>query len=103
MRNKTEILKNIKTLKSIRDDVGNLPAVRVQAIQTMQKLIGEDDAETQKNIKVLKEIRDDENVNNAVRIQTIQTMHKIFDSLGGESDDAPTEADIMAKIRKAKK
>ena len=55
-------------------------------------------------MKVLKKIRDSEEVTDAVRIQTIQTMHKIFALVNGEeTDDAPTEADIMAKIRKAKK
>jgi len=104
MNTKNETKINIMTLVKIRDNVDNLPAVRVQAIQTMQKLIAEDDPETQKNMKVLKKIRDSEEVTDAVRIQTIQTMHKIFALVNGEeTDDAPTEADIMAKIRKAKK
>ena len=30
---------NLKTLISIRDDVGTSPAVRIQAIQTMQKIM----------------------------------------------------------------
>lgn len=105
MKTKTETKKNIETLIKIRDDLSNLPAVRVQAIQTMQKLISEDDPETQRNLEVLKAIRDDVNVNKAVCIQTIQTMHKIFELVDGDStnDNRPTEADIMAKIRKAKK
>lgn len=104
MNTKNETKINIMTLVKIRDNVDNLPAVRVQAIQTMQKLISEDDPETQKNINVLKDIRDDVTVSDAVRIQTIQTMHKIFVLVEGEeTDDRPTEADIMAKIRKAKK
>lgn len=104
MKNEKDIKKNIATLRSIRDDLANVPAVRVQAIQTMQKLIGEDEKETKKNIDVLREIRDDATVNNAVRIQTIQTMQKIFEQIDGDDgDDRPTEADIMAKIRGAKK
>lgn len=104
MKTKTETKKNIETLIEIRDDANNLPAVRVQAIQTMQKLIKEDDPETQRNLEVLKSIRDDVNVNKAVCIQTIQTMHKIFELVDGDDiNDRPTEADIMAKIRKAKK
>ena len=105
MKNEKDTKKNITTLREIRDDLANVPAVRVQAIQTMQKLIGDTDAkETEKNIKVLRQIRDDESVNNAVRIQTIQTMHKIFEQIDGDSTDGgPTEADIMAKIRGRKK
>lgn len=104
MKSKDETKNNIKTLIKIRDDVEISPAVKVQAIQTMQKLISEDDRETQNNLKVLKEIRDDETVAKAVCIQAIQTMHKIFAlSEGDELSDRTTEEDIMAKIRKAKK
>ena len=104
MKNDKDIKKNIDTLRSIRDDLGNVPAVRVQAIQTMQKLICEDEKETKKNINVLREIRDDVTVNNAVRIQTIQTMQKIFELTDGDDGDSrPTEVDIMKKIRGRKK
>lgn len=62
------------------------------------------DEETQKNIKKLIEIRDDPNTAPAVRIQAIQTMQKIMDTLGAiNADKAPTEDDIMKKIRSAKK
>ncbi len=105
MRSDKDKKKNIETLKEIRDDLANVPAVRVQAIQTMQKLIGDTDpAETEKNIKTLRQIRDDDSVNHAVRIQTIQTMHKIFEQIDGEdADSGPTEAEIMEKIRGRKK
>ena len=104
MQSNKDTKKNIETLIDIRDNISNLPAVRVQAIQTMQKLISEDSPETNKNIEVLRSLRDDETVNNAVRIQTIQTMQKIIDLVSGEvKDDRPTEADIMAKIRSKKK
>ncbi len=34
-----ETEKNIKTLIAIRDDVNTTPAVRIQAVQTMQKIM----------------------------------------------------------------
>ena len=103
MKSKDELLNNIKTLVRIRENPDNLPAVKVQAIQTLQKLIAEDDPETKRNLEVLREIRDDETVNDAVHIQAVQTMHKIFVMIEGEEiDERPTESDIMAKIRKAK-
>lgn len=62
------------------------------------------DKETEKNIKVLIKIRDDANTSPAVRIQAIQTMQKILESIGATAtDDHLTEADIMKKIRSAKK
>lgn len=62
------------------------------------------DKETEKNIKVLIKIRDDLDTSPAVRIQAIQTMQKIMESIGAvANDDHLTEADIMAKIRSAKK
>lgn len=105
MKKDNDRKKNIDTLKEIRDNDANVPAVRVQAVQTMQKLIGDtDEKETEKNIKVLRSIRDDESVNHAVRIQTIQTLTKILEMVNGEDEsDGPTEADIMAKIRGCKK
>lgn len=38
MKNEKEIKKNIEKLKAIRDDPDTAPAVRIQAIQTMQKI-----------------------------------------------------------------
>lgn len=62
------------------------------------------DKETETNIKALIKIRDDVETSPAVRIQAIQTMQKIIDALGANSaDDRPSEADIMKKIRGAKK
>lgn len=62
------------------------------------------DDETKKNIQKLIEIRDDPNTVPAVRIQAIQTMQKIMDNIGAmKTENAPTEADIMKKIRSAKK
>ena len=53
MKNEKDKQKNITTLRDIRDNLENVPAVRVQAIQTMQKLIGDtDEKETEKKIKV---------------------------------------------------
>lgn len=105
MKKTNDKKKNIETLREIRDNTAEVPAVRVQAVQTMQKLIGDaDEAETESNIQVLRTIRDDETVNNAVRIQTIQTLTKILEQVNGEADDGrPTEADIMNKIRGLKK
>lgn len=51
MKDQREI--NIKTLVKIRDDKENLPAVRLQSVQTMQKLIDKDDPQTKKNITTL--------------------------------------------------
>lgn len=39
MKIDTETQKNIKQLIQIRDDVSTSPAVRIQAIQTMQKIL----------------------------------------------------------------
>lgn len=39
MKIDTETQKNIKQLIQIRDDVNTSPAVRIQAIQTMQKIL----------------------------------------------------------------
>jgi hypothetical protein len=62
------------------------------------------DKETETNIKALIKIRDDVETSPAVRIQAIQTMQKIIDALGANTaDDRPSEADIMKKIRGAKK
>ena len=46
---------NLRLLEDIRDDSENLPAVRLQAIQTLQKLIPVEDPATEENIKTLKE------------------------------------------------
>lgn len=94
---------SIKTLVQIRDDENQLPAVRVQAIQQMQKMIPEGDPQTEINFKILEGIRDNGKVNSAVRIQSIQTLEKIAESVGSKEDDKPTEADIMKKIRSGKK
>lgn len=60
--------------------------------------------ETEQNIKTLITIRDDPNTTSAVRIQAIQTMQKILDAVGASNtDDRPTEEDILNKIRGAKK
>lgn len=62
------------------------------------------DQETEQNIRMLINIRDDLGTSPAVRIQAIQTMQKIIDAIGaGNTDDRPTEADIMNKLRGAKK
>ena len=61
------------------------------------------DKEVEKNIKTLIAIRDDVETSPAVRIQAIQTMQKIIDATGVNVEDAPSEEDIMKKIRGAKK
>lgn len=101
-KNQREI--NIKMLVKIRDGKENLPAVRLQAVQTMQKLIDKDDAQTQKNINTLKKLRDSEETGDGVRIQVIQTLQKILDLVDGEvKTDRPTADDILSKIRSGKK
>ena len=70
----------------------------------MQKLITEDNPEFKRNMNTLLEIRDDNNVKASVRVMAMQSLNNMFSIVDGdETDDAPTEADIMAKIRKAKK
>ena len=62
------------------------------------------DKETESNIKTLIKIRDDVETSPAVRIQAIQTMQKIMDSIGAtQTDDLPSEGDILNKIRGSKK
>lgn len=103
LKEETQI--NIRLLEDIRDDKDNLPAVRMQAIQTMQKIIEPDDPAVEENIKVLQTLRDDEETGDAVRVQIIQTLHKLIVLVEGEpkKDDTPTEESIMNKIRGAKK
>lgn len=96
---------NIKRLRDIRDDDMNKPIVRLQAIQTMQKLISEDDPITQENIDTLIALRDSSATGDGVRIGVIQSLQKILDLVEGESDTTgkPAAEDIMNKIRSAKK
>ena len=95
---------NIKMLAKIRDDKDNLPAVRLQAVQTMQKLIDKDDPQTKKNTDTLKKLRDSDETGDGVRIQVIQTLQKIIDLVEGEVvNDKPSADDIMKKIRGGKK
>jgi len=95
---------NIKMLAKIRDDKDNLPAVRLQAVQTMQKLIDKDDPQTKKNTDTLKKLRDSDETGDGVRIQVIQTLQKIIDLVEGEVvNDKPSAGDIMSKIRGTKK
>ena len=62
------------------------------------------DKETEMNIRSLIAIRDDVETQPAVRIQAIQTLQKIMTEIGvSTSDNRPTEADIMKKIRSSKK
>ena len=104
MSNKRERIINIDKLISIRDSDSNLPAVRLQAVQTLQKLITEDNIQTLNNIETLKSLRDSDDTSDGVRIQVIQTLQKIFDLVDGEApSDIPTAEDIMAKIRGNKK
>lgn len=61
MKIDTETQKNIKQLIQIRDDVSTSPAVRIQAIQTMQKIldsIGASQSDTQPKAEdIMKKIR----------------------------------------------
>ena len=102
---KEEIDINIRLLEEIRDDEDNLPAVRMQAIQTMMKSFELDEATMQDCIKTLKTLRDDEETGAAVKVQIINTLHKLLVIVEGEpkNDDIPTEESIMAKIRGKKK
>lgn len=60
--------------------------------------------ETEMNIRSLIAIRDNVETQPAVRIQAIQTLQKIMTEMGSSaSDNRPTEADIMKKIRSSKK
>lgn len=96
---------NLRLLEDIRDDSENLPAVRLQAIQTLQKLIDVEDPATEENIKTLKELRDSDKTGDGVKIQVIQTLQKIIKLVEGEPEDEtkPTVDSIMAKIRGEKK
>lgn len=61
MKIDTETQKNIKQLIQIRDDVATSPAVRIQAIQTMQKILDNmgaaDGDSTPKAEDIMKKIR----------------------------------------------
>lgn len=95
---------NIKALVKIRDGKDNLPAVRLQSIQTMQKLIDKDDPQTKKNITVLKKLRDSDETGDGVRIQVIQTLQKILDLVEGEvKPNQPTFESLFSEIRSKKK
>lgn len=96
--------KNIDTLIGIRDGKDTAPVVRIQAVRTMQKLIDENHPEFKRNMNTLLEIRDDERVKASIRVMAMQSLNSMFD-IGKDAadDDQPTEADIMAKIRKGSK
>ncbi len=95
---------NIKKLVQIRDREDNLPAVRLQSIQAMQKLIDQNDPQMQKNIKVLKALRDSDETGDGIRIQVIYTLQKILDLLEGDvRPNQPTFESIFNEIRSAKK
>ena len=102
---KEDMTINLRLLEDIRDDSENLPAVRLQAIQTLQKLIDVDDPATEENIKTLKELRDSDKTGDGVKIQVIQTLQKFITLVEGDPKDneTPTEESIMAKIRGGKK
>ena len=55
------------------------------------------------NIKRLLKIRDDKETPPAVQIQAIQGIQRILAECAPVEDNRPTEADIMKKIRGAKK
>ena len=55
------------------------------------------------NIERLLKIRDGVDTPPAVQIQAIQGIQKILAECAPVQDDRPTEADIMKKIRGAKK
>ena len=102
---KEEIDINIHLLEEIRDDEENLPAVRMQAIQTMMKSFELDEGIMQDCIKTLKTLRDDEETGAAVKVQIINTLHKLLVMVEGEPKDEskPTVDSIMQQIRGKKK
>lgn len=102
---KEEIDINVRLLEEIRDDESNLPAVRMQAIQTIMKSFEPDEQTIRDSIETLKTLRDDDNTGDAVKVQIINTLHKLLVLIEGEpeKDNTPTEESIMAKIRGAKK
>lgn len=102
---KEEIDINIHLLEEIRDDEANLPAVRMQAIQTMMKSFELDEGIVHDCIKTLKTLRDDDGTGAAVKVQIINTLHKLLVMVEGEpkNDDTPTTESIMAQIRGNKK
>lgn len=91
---------NIRLLEDIRDDSEELPAVRLQAIQTLQKMIEPDDLDTEWNIKTLKELRNSDKTSNGIKVQVVQTLEKILKIVEGDApDDKPTTESIMKQIR----
>lgn len=95
---------NIEKLAKIRDEEKNSSALRLQAVQTIQKLVSKEDPQTTNNIETLKILRDSDETGDGVRIQVIQTLQKIIDLVEGEYDPMkPTAEGIMASIRRAKK
>ena len=102
---KEEIDINIHLLEEIRDDEANLPAVRMQAIQTMMKSFELDEGTVHDCSETLKTLRDDDGTGAAVKVQIINTLHKLLVMVEGEpkNDDTPTTESIMAQIRGNKK
>lgn len=99
---KKEKKRNIETLILIRDNPDTQAVVVVQAVRTMQKLLTENDPQTDKNLKALMDIRDNEAIKSSIRVMAMQTLNSMFDILGDTQDERPTESDIMKKIRSNK-
>ena len=106
----TEADKNTKILIKIRDDLESPPAVRIQAIQVMKKMMELSGIEgirrsriMNKNIETLQSIRDDTSIESSVRVQAINAIHKILADDAPIKEDYLTEEDVMNKIRGVKK
>ena len=99
---------NIKTCAKIRDNKTSKPIAVIQAVRAIQKLMPKDhpeeNPEFKKNLIALKRIRKDDAIEDTIRVMAMNTINTMLDSVGdGSADDKPTEADIMKKIRSAKK
>ena len=102
-----EKTKNIEVSARIRDGADSKPIAVIQAVRAINKLLpkGEpdDSGEFDRNVTALVAIRDNEGIEDTLRIMAIKTLNTMLDTGEGATDARPTESDIMAKIRGAKK
>ena len=102
-----EKTKNIEVSARIRDGADSKPIAVIQAVRAINKLLpkGEpdDSGEFDRNVTALVAIRDNEGIEDTLRIMAINTLNTMLDTGEGATDARPTESDIMAKIRGAKK
>lgn len=99
--------KNIEVSARIRDGENSRPIAVIQAVRAINKLLpkGEPDSsgEFDKNVTALVAIRDDEGIEDTLRIMAINTLNTMLDNGETATDNRPTETEIMARIRGAKK